>query len=333
VYRTPDDHDEGQSSQLAYLDGVTLAPGTGRPGLCSTYCRVLDEPLAGTAVVAAGWVVVEQPGPWGAKAPTQSHLDPDFGGAFDEKCKKADVRFGLIRSPGRHADVVRGSRQVFVASTTPGRSWLLGGRLADPTELEDLDLSAVSRGDRAAADASLPALRPVDQPLVLVCTNGKRDECCAILGRPLVSGLSERAPGRVWEANHLGGHRFAPTATFLPFGTMHGQLTVETAAEVLAAADRGETILTGLRGRSTWTKRGQAAEIAVRRHTGELALDALSVVGEDLEAVVVRHVDGRSWTVPVTSAPADPPRPESCGKEPFAMSILQTGTPVSGDAR
>lgn len=306
---------------------------TGRPGLCSTFCRELREPLPGTAVVAAGWVVVEQPGPWGAKAPTQSHLDPTFGGAFDEACKKVDVRFGLIRSPGRHPDAIERTHQVYVASTLPGRTWLLGGCVADPAELKELDLDAVGRGDRAAVLASLPALAPIDEPVVLVCTNGKRDECCALLGRPLVSALAKVAPGRVWEANHLGGHRFAPTATFLPAGSMHGHLTRETAAAVLDAARRGETVLAGLRGRSTWTKRGQVAEIAVRRLIDELALDALSVVGEDLEAVTVRHIDGRSWTVPVTSAPADPPRPESCGKEPFAMSILHAGTPEPGEVR
>ena len=306
---------------------------TGRPGLCSTFCRELREPLPGTAVVASGWVVVEQPGPWGAKAPTHSHLDPVFGGAFDEACKKADVRFGLIRSAGRHPDAIERSHQVYVASTVPGRTWLLGGSVGDPIDLNGLDLDAVRRGDQAAVIASLPALTPIDEPVMLVCTNGKRDECCALLGRPLVTALAKRAPGRVWEANHLGGHRFAPTATVLPAGTMHGQLTAETAATVLAAAGRGETVLTGLRGRSTWTKRGQAADIAVRRLTGELALEALVVAGEDLESVTVLHRDGRSWTVPVTSAPADPPRPESCGKEPFAMSILHAGTPVPGDAR
>ncbi|WP_141860914.1 sucrase ferredoxin [Kribbella jejuensis] len=309
---------------------MTPAPAA---GLCSTFCRVLQEPLPGTAVVATGWVVVEQPGPWGAKAPTQSHLDPVFGGKFDDDCKKADVRFGLIRSPGRHADAVRRSHQVFVASTTPGRSWLLGGCVADPSELTALDLGAVARGDRTAVLPSLPGLKTVDDPIVLVCTNGKRDECCAILGRPLVAGLAERVPGRVWEANHLGGHRFAPTATYLPAGTMHGHLTVDTAVEILAAADRGETVLTGLRGRSTWTKRGQAAEVAVRELIGELDLDALEVVGEAADTVTVQHADGRSWTVPVTSAPADPPRPDSCGKEPFAMPILHTGTPVPGRAR
>ncbi|TDD13904.1 sucrase ferredoxin [Kribbella turkmenica] len=306
---------------------------TGRPGLCSTFCRELREPLPGTAVVAAGWVLVEQPGPWGAKAPTQSHLDPGFGGAFDSACKKADLRFGLIRSPGRHPDQDGRSHQVYVASTRPGGTWLLGAGITDLRVLENLDLEAVGRGDLAAVTDSLPALTAIDEPVMLVCTNGKRDECCALLGRPLVTALSEVAPGQVWEANHLGGHRFAPTATLLPAGTMHGHLTTATAVAVLEAGRRGETVLTGLRGRSTWTKHGQAAEIAVRELTGELALDALSVVGEDLGTVVVAHRDGRSWTVPVTSAPADPPRPESCRKEPFAMSILHAGSPEPGDVR
>lgn len=301
---------------------------TGRPGRCSTWCRELHEPLAGTAVVAAGWVVVEQPGPWGAKAPTQSHLDPAFGAAIDAAAKKADLRFGLIRAPGPHADTAPLPHQTYVASTLPGRSWLLGGRVDDPSALMALDLDAVARGDHAAAMASLPELAPVELPVLLVCTNGKRDECCAVLGRPVAAGLAARAPGRVWESNHLGGHRFSPTATLLPAGTMHGHLDAGSAAAVLAAAERGETVTDGLRGRSTWTRRGQVAEIAVRLHTGELGLEALRVRSENPDTVTVDHLDGRSWTVPVTSEPADPPRPESCGKEPFAMSILRAGAVV-----
>ncbi|MFB6723076.1 sucrase ferredoxin [Kribbella sp. NPDC056345] len=306
---------------------------TGRPGLCSTFCRQLLEPLEGSAIVASGWVVLEQPGPWGADAVVNSHLNPEFGGRFDAECKKADVRFGLIRTPGRHSFPANHAQQVYVASTVPGNTWLLTAHLDDPLALEALDLAAIARGDREAVDASLPGLVPVDEAIMLVCTNGKRDECCAILGRPLVNGLATAAPGRVWEASHLGGHRFSPTAVLLPAGTMHGHLNTGTALDVLAASDRGETFLTGLRGRTTWTKRGQAAEIAVRHQTGELSLDALTVAGEDLESVTVWHRDGRSWVVPVTSAPADPPRPESCGKEPFAMSILKAGTPVPGAVR
>lgn len=290
----------------------------------------MHEPLAGSAVVAAGWLVVEQPGPWGAKAPTQSHLDPEFGAAIDARAKKADLRFGLIRSPGRHADDCAGSRQVYVASTMPGRTWLLGGRVEAPEALASLDLRAVADGDQGAALASLPELTPLHEPVLLVCTNGKRDECCALLGRPIVDAIADLAPGRIWESNHLGGHRFAPTATVLPAGTMHGHLDVESATAVFAAAGRGETVVDTLRGRSSWTKRGQVAEIAVRREIGEVRLDALHVVDDDLETVLVQHLDGRTWTVPVISEAADPPRPESCGKEPFAMSILRAGAVVPG---
>ncbi|MEV6288118.1 sucrase ferredoxin [Kribbella sp. NPDC051770] len=309
------------------------APLLERPGLCSTICRDLNEPMPGTAVVAAGWVVVEQPGPWGAKVATQSHLDPVFGARIDAKCKKADLRFGTIRRPGKHADGVPLPHQVYVASTVPGRCWLLGGRVDDPARLDALDVDAVHRGELDAVRASLPELSPVDQPVLLVCTNGKRDECCAILGRPVVAGAAEAAPGRVWESSHLSGHRFSPTAAVLPAGTLHGKLTVESAVAVLNAADRGETVVETLRGRSAWTKRGQVAEIAVRNLTGEVALDALSVVAEELDTVTVAHTDGRTWQVQVTSDPADPPRPESCGKEPFAMSILRAGTVVPGGPR
>jgi hypothetical protein len=301
--------------------------------LCSTWCRELREPLAGTAVVAAGWLLLEQPGPWGAKAPTQSHLDPIFGARIDTAAKKADVRFGLIRSPGRHADTHGGppNRQVYAASTRPDRTWLLAGVVTDPARLDALDLDALAAGDRAAVAASIPELRPLDEPVMLVCTNGKRDECCALLGRPIAAGLAELAPGRVWESNHLGGHRFAPTATLLPHGMMHGHLDERTAAAVLTGAERGETVLTGLRGRSTWSKAGQAAEVAVREHTGETGLDALTVadeeIGTDRHLVTVRHRDGRAWTVPVTASVAQPPRPDSCGKEPFDMTILTAGTP------
>ncbi|MFC0625615.1 sucrase ferredoxin [Kribbella deserti] len=304
--------------------------GLNRPGLCSTWCRELEEPIAGTAVVATGWLVVEQPGPWGAKAPTQSHFDPVLGARIDNDAKKADVRFGLIRTPGRHADLPAedlpaGSRQVFAACTVPGRTILLGGRIGAPEELLAIDLEALARGDAAAITAAVPSLAPVEGPIVLVCTNGKRDECCAILGRPIAQALAAAAPGRVWESNHLGGHRFAPTATILPEGSSHGQLTVESALEMYAAATRGETVIESLRGRGCWSKRGQTAEIAVRRAIGEARLDVLTVVDADPESVAVRHQDGRAWTVAVSTEPADPPRPESCGKEPFNMSILRAG--------
>ncbi len=56
-------------------------------------------------------------------------------------------------------------------------------------------------------------------PLALVCTNGKRDRCCALLGRPLAAELASSGVEGVWEVTHLGGHRFSPPCSCCPTAT------------------------------------------------------------------------------------------------------------------
>ena len=62
--------------------------------------------------------------------------------------------------------------------------WLLAVRVATPADLLSADLGALARGDRAAVARSLPGARP-SEPVLLVCTNGRRDVCCAVRGRPV----------------------------------------------------------------------------------------------------------------------------------------------------
>ena len=47
-----------------------------RPEACASIARALDEPLPGTAPVATGWVLVEDPGPWGRDALPDGSLPP-----------------------------------------------------------------------------------------------------------------------------------------------------------------------------------------------------------------------------------------------------------------
>ncbi|WP_267593847.1 sucrase ferredoxin [Carbonactinospora thermoautotrophica] len=281
---------------------------------CSTWSRVLAEPLAGTAPVARAWLAVEQPGPWGRNALTESHLDPVLGAELDRRATDAGIRVALIRPPGRHADTHHlVPRRILLAYTAPGRTWLEHAVVSDPAELLDLDLAALAAGER-------PGLgEPVAEPTLLVCTNARRDTCCALRGRPLAQHLARGYGDRVWETSHLGGHRFAPTAVVLPTGYAHGR--IEDGAALLKAAEAGEVALETCRGRSTWARPGQVAELAVRHRTGESAVDALRVgepVGDGAGAwlVHVTHADGRTWQVRVVRRPAEPPRPESCGKPP-----------------
>ena len=71
---------------------------------CSLESARLGEQLAGSAPYAVAWVAIEQNGPWGAKAFTASHLDPDLGREIESRAAAYDVRPSLIRRPGRHAD-------------------------------------------------------------------------------------------------------------------------------------------------------------------------------------------------------------------------------------
>lgn len=290
---------------------------------CSAASALVGEQLAGSSPQAVGWVALEQRGPWGAKAFTASHLDPELGRTIEAVAAEHDVRPVLIRRPGPHADehaAGHDARRLLVAHTRPGASWLLSGVIPTPSDVLTLDWAAVRDGDAEAVRRSLPALALADRAELLVCTNGTRDVCCAVVGRPVALGAAALHPGRVWEVTHTSGHRLAPTAVLLPAGTLHGRLDVAGAAALLDAADRGATVVAGGRGRSTWPAPAQVAELAVRDATGEDSLDALDVptceaAGEHAWTVTVTHADGRRWDVRVVSEATDVVRRESCRKD------------------
>ncbi|MFJ9907588.1 sucrase ferredoxin [Streptomyces sp. NPDC101152] len=299
---------------------------------CSTASQELDEPLAGTAATARTWLLLEQPGPWGAKALTSSHLDPALGRALEAAAKGTGVRIALIRRPGRHADFgTPTARQVYAAHTVPGSVWLHSATIDDPRQLLDLDFAALGRGGYHTFDSVLGARPHTGAPLALVCTNGKRDRCCALLGRPLAAALAASGVEGVWEVTHLGGHRFSPTLLVLPYGYAYGRAEAHAVQEVLHGVLEGRIVVAGCRGNSAWERPGQAAELAVRTAVREYGADALSVMRTKGAAprweVTVAHADGRRWHVVVVQGASAPPRPESCGTSvlgsPARMDVVE----------
>ena len=304
-----------------------------QPHACSVLSRELDEPLAGTGAVASAWLLVEQPGPWGRAAVTESRLDPELGAELERRTAGTGVRPALIRRVEDGHDHDPPARRWYAASTHPKRTWLATGVVTDPADLLKIDFAALDAGDRNSV-AQLEHTF-AGTPLLGVCTNGKRDACCATLGRRVAvsaealelasrsdQGSDPSVPPSIWEITHLGGHRFAPTAVVLPSGYSYGRLDTASATRVLAEARQGRMLVDGCRGRSTWSRAGQAAELAVRSALGEAAEGALDVVSvaqtapdpEPAWTAVVEHEDGRSFEVSVTGTPAAVPRPESCGK-------------------
>ncbi|MFE2756990.1 sucrase ferredoxin [Actinosynnema sp. NPDC059335] len=284
---------------------------------CAAISADLEEPQAGTAATAAAWICLEQPGPWGRDALTQSRLDPALGAELARRAADTGVRVLLIRRPGRHADTHHDApRRAYLAATTPGRPWLARADLADPGDLLDLDFADLAAGQRPAGFGT-----PVTDPLLLVCTNSRRDVCCALRGRPLAEDLAATRPDAVWECTHTGGHRFAPTGVLLPTGYTYGRLDRDFADRLLDRAAAGHVVTDRCRGRSTHTPHGQVAELAVRRHTGEHR-DVLTVRGD-----TVHHTDGRAWHVTVEGRELPAARPASCGA-PFTPATELVATAV-----
>jgi hypothetical protein len=288
----------------------------------------------GTSPVATFWVALEQNGPWGAQAATQSHLDPDLGKSLDRRCQEATGRFLLIRRPGAHSDLRARrpervpTRRVYLAGgLAAGRPWLLEADLDDPARLTQLPVQALAGGDLGTVQDALPELRRSPGPVLMICANSRRDLCCSVRGRPVALESESQRPGRVWECSHTGGHRFAPTGVLLPHGQTFGRLSGRLAVAALDAATRSEipSELMGAthdRGRSHLSAPGQAAESLIREQVPEPRLLALSTTatprpGQDNAwQCRVSHLDGRFWDVVAVRSPTGDDLPESCGKDP-----------------
>ncbi|MFH8348327.1 sucrase ferredoxin [Streptomyces sp. NPDC018045] len=299
---------------------------------CATASRDAAEPVAGTSATARTWLLVEQTGPWGTEALTESHLDPRIGRALEAAADGTGVRVALVRRPGRHADCHGApARRAFLAHTAPNRSWIRTASVTDPGTLPHLDFARLGSGEHDGL------WEPYDgEPLAFVCTNGKRDRCCAVLGRPLAAELAASG-AEAWEVTHIGGHRFSPTLFVLPYGYAYGRASAPLVKDAMASARDGRILLGHCRGRSTWERPAQAADLAVRELIREDRADAIDVVhsapvpppddggddggegtgedeGTEKEAKGSRHEDPAS----AAPAPPAPPAPPTTTASPAA---------------
>ena len=281
---------------------------------CAALARALDEPLPGTASVARRWVGIEHRGTWPHEI-TQ-HRD-DAVRAFIARARSSGWRPVLVRRPGRRPS--DGPTRIFFADTAPPAPRTTVLRVVDPAELASIAFPA---------DGAPLAGESVADPMLLVCTHGRRDRCCAVDGRALARAVVATGESDVWESTHLGGHRFAPTALVLPTGYLYGRLDVAGAVLAHKAAAVGEMEPGLCRGRTTWTQPGQVAELAVRAKTGLRGANVLQVEPAteqgpaDAELVTVAATDGRRWQVTVRpiSCPGD--RPVSCGAAALPVTAL-----------
>ena len=290
---------------------------------CATLSRALEEPLYGTASRVRGWVLLEQPGPWGREAVTESRLDRDLALALDRAAAAARLRLLLIRRPGR------GSSQphaCFVAHTSQAGRWLERRRLDDPAELLELDMAKVVAGERPAFGEE------TDEPVYLVCTNGRHDRCCATYGRPLALALQASHGELIWESSHVGGDRFAGNLVCLPSGHYFGRVGPGEAERVVARHRQGTIDLDHYRGCCIDPPAVQAAEWFARSRTGLTGVGDLELAGRDrpagdVHAVQFRRPSGGVLRVLVRATRTADPRLLTCHstlpEPPLSFELLE----------
>ena len=199
---------------------------------CSMLSLDAQEPMiASTLEHIHHWILVEQPKAWPAR-PSVDDLDVSEAQRtmIVQALEKEGTRLQWIRN------IPSGSKRIFLC--TENRLYVANEQTQELTPDQ---------------------MTPYDLSLVLVCTHGSRDRCCGTLGGAIYAKAHKQAPKQVWQASHLGGHRFAPTLLVLPQGMMYGRIEEDDIPALLSHPSHTPFSCERLRGVPQWPKEVQTA--------------------------------------------------------------------------
>jgi hypothetical protein len=256
-----------------------------------TPCSILNAqaPLAGSAPTSQSWLIVLHQGAWGER-PVDILISQDL----KSWAKEEGAQILMARTP---KGVDPYPKSTFLYSN--GHADLLQGIL-NSEGLPDL------------ADT-----RP-SNPKLLICTNGKRDQCCATFGRDLISQCKEMLSpdlyGQILECSHLGGHRFAPTAIWLPENLVLGRLEPQAVTRLLEHGSMDSRFIRG-------DTRLNPAEQVVHVFVWPQEITFLSCEQRDMDFQITALVNGTDESFIVTATPMS--TVASCGGDPKSDTWYQ----------
>jgi hypothetical protein len=277
-----------------------------RRAFCASVSDASAEPLAATASRIDHWILIEYRGAWSRDVLGECLFAPELKEHLRAQLAALGrSRLLFVKKPERRAQA---GRQVFFGTSRPGRERFFQLEVEHQSDLLGFDFAtALAEGSTA----------PLDGPLFVVCTHGKRDRCCARQGRPLYDALrAETDTARVWQSTHVGGDRFAGNVVALPHGLYYGRVAPADTKALVEAQAAGTVDLERYRGRSAFSFPVQAAEHAIRESEGLLGIDDLAFVSVDSEdaawRVRFRAPDAAVHEVEVVALRADEPAYLTC---------------------
>jgi hypothetical protein len=257
---------------VAVVDVEANARAAGR-AFCAAVSSASDEPVAATASRLDHWILVEYRGAWSRDVLDGSLLSPELKAHLREQLDALErSRLLFLKKPERRGQV---GRSVFFGASLPGQERFFRLEVEHQDDLCGFDFAGALEADGASA-------APLEHPLFVVCTHGKRDRCCALRGRPLYDALLQEVDSDlVWQSTHVGGDRFAGNVVVFPHGLYYGRVDPADTVGLVASHMSGRVDLDHYRGRCGYSCPVQAAEHAIRASVGVLGIDDLRLVSSE----------------------------------------------------
>ncbi len=239
------------------------------PQFCAQYSRDVKEPLAGTGVHPVSNLLLSWP----------------IGGWTRTFHQAKDMTEGVSR---RVFDLVENGRRINLmhrADQPKGwhRAYLMPERQAYDIPHDDVELflTALLQGEPLDAWSR----GEVKHRVLLCCTHGVKDKCCAKFGNATFKAMENAAREwegafEIWKSTHLGGCRLASAALLFPAMHKYGRIDPEHARPLLQSEIENRPYLPCYRGDGALTPAQQIADIEARKR-----LNAREIFPERVEVV------------------------------------------------
>ena len=247
---------------------------------CTDLCLERGEPLAGTGDAPKRALMLAWPrGKWRAPRWESADMSPALAEAVHQAMQA-----------GLHVALVD---KVEADGSLPTLHALPENIFADFSDEAAL-ITAIGNYAAGTVFAGTPDTRPT----IIVCTDSRRDACCARHGFSTYKALVQAAdPAKfnIVQSTHIGGCRFAASIVVMPNRQRYGRMTPAHAEGFIDAIGKGAIYLPTYKGRSDEPEAAQVAELAALQWATENGLDIGAVA---LAGAIPAHVnEGDSLTL------------------------------------
>ncbi|EPC02221.1 hypothetical protein L861_16050 [Litchfieldella anticariensis FP35 = DSM 16096] len=218
---------------------------------CAQESAAIGDPLVGTAAHAERNLLISWPRAKWLRSLRQASDMPEEISALIEDIATNSRRINLIHRQGQPSHLHRIFLMPECRSHDVPRAELTAflHALREGTSLERWESGAVQGS------------------MILCCTHGKKDKCCAKFGYRTYKAIVDEAsrhdhPFDVWESTHLGGCRLAASAVVFPQLRKYGRIGIDDIPHLLQAEASDQPYLPCYRGDSRLAPPEQCAQVA-----------------------------------------------------------------------